>query len=75
MEEKVIAVMGGGEVEYDLEEAMVPIDEMIDALVAARDIGGATHVVDSTGNWRGAQYQRTVTVFDLIDENGDDYFP
>lgn len=75
MEEKIIAVMGGGEVEYDLEEAMVPIDEMIDALIAARDIDCATHVVDSTGNWRGAKYCRTVTMFDLIDENGEDYFP
>ena len=73
MEEKIIALMGGGEVEYDLEEAMVPIDEMIDALVAARDVDGATHVVDSTNNWRGARYQRTLTVFDLVDENGDDY--
>ena len=74
MEEKIIALMGGGEVEYDIEEAMVPIDEMIDALVAARDVDGATHVVDSTNNWRGARYQRTSLVFDLVDTNGDDYF-
>ena len=73
MGEKIIALMGGGEVEYDLEEAMVPIDEMIDALIAARDVDGATHVADTTNNWRGARYQRTLTVFDLVDENGDDY--
>ena len=75
MGEKIIALMGGGEVEYDLENAVVPIDEMIDALVAARDVDGATHVVDTTNNWRGARYQRTSLVFDLVDESGDDYFP
>ena len=74
MGEKIIALMGGGEVEYDLEDAMVPIDEMIAALVAARDVDGATHVVDTTNNWRGAKYQRTSLVFDLVDENGEDYF-
>ena len=74
MGEKIIALMGGGEVEYDLEEAMVPIDEMIDALNAARDVDGATHVVDTTNNWRGAKYRCTMTVFDLVDENGEDYF-
>ena len=74
MGEKIIALMGGGEVEYDIEEAMVSIDEMIDALIAARDVDGATHVADTTNNWRGAKYRRTMTVFDLIDENGEDYF-
>ena len=74
MGEKIIALMGGGEVEYDLEDAMVPIDEMIDALIASRDVDGATHVVDTTNNWRGARYQRTMLVFDLVDENGEDYF-
>ena len=74
MGEKIIALMGGGEVEYDLEDATVPIDEMIAALIAARDVDGATHVVETTNNWRGAKYQRTPTVFDLVDENGEDYF-
>lgn len=48
-------VLAGGGVEYDAEKAAVDIDDLIAALESAKD-DGATHVVMSSGNYRGAQW-------------------
>ncbi len=59
-------VMGGGSVEYDLRKAACPIQELIDSLIEARD-DGATHVVASSGNHRGAKWQRVSTDYGWAD--------
>jgi hypothetical protein len=50
----VVAITSGSVV-YSLYEAAVGIDEMISALIEAKD-DGATHVVGLSGNDRGARY-------------------
>lgn len=50
-------VLGSGSVEYALDEAAVSIDDMIESLQGAKQ-DGATHVVASSGNYRGAQWSR-----------------
>ena len=49
------AVLGGGGVEYTIEEAATPIDELIAALEEMK-ADGVEHVVMSSGNYRGAQW-------------------
>lgn len=46
-----------GNVEYALDEAAVPISELIELLQSAQS-EGATHVVGTSGNYRGAQWAR-----------------
>lgn len=47
-----------GSVAYDLADAAVSIDELIEALVEAR-ADGATHITGLSGNYRGgARYVR-----------------
>ena len=46
-----------GDVEYSKDKAAVDIDEMIEALEAAKD-DGVTDIVGLSGNYRGAQYVR-----------------
>lgn len=55
IDKQTVIVLGGGGVEYSLEEAVTPIQELIDALEQAKD-DGAEHVVMSSGNYRGAQW-------------------
>lgn len=50
-------VLGSGSVEYSLDEAAIDIDELIGLLESAKE-EGATHVVASSGNYRGAQWAR-----------------
>lgn len=50
-----IVAITSGSVTYSLIEAAVEIDEMISALIKAKD-DGATHVVGLSGNHRGARY-------------------
>jgi hypothetical protein len=54
-EQVTIAVLSGGGVEYNVKDAMVDIDELIASLENAKD-NGVTHVVMSSGNYRGAQW-------------------
>jgi hypothetical protein len=49
------AVLGGGGVEYSIEAAATPIDELIAALEEMKE-DGVEHVVMSSGNYRGAQW-------------------
>lgn len=46
-----------GDVEYDKRKAAVDIDELIEALEAAKE-DGVTDIVGLSGNYRGAQYVR-----------------
>lgn len=48
-------VLDGGSVAYDITEASVPIADLIATLTEAQE-DGATHVVMSSGNHRGAQW-------------------
>ena len=50
-----IAYTNAGNVEYDIEDAKVGIDDLIEQLEAAKELG-ATHIVGLSGNYRGAQY-------------------
>lgn len=61
------AVIGGGSVEYSLEEAAMPIQELIDTLLEAQE-DGATYVVASSGNYRGAQWARIGTDWSWADD-------
>ena len=55
----MITLEGGG-VEYDAQEAAVPIDELIAALQDAK-MDGAESVVMLSGNYRGARWARVST--------------
>jgi pyruvate-formate lyase-activating enzyme len=48
-------ILGGGGVEYSLEDAAVDIEELIEALEEAKE-DGAQFVVMSSGNYRGAKW-------------------
>ena len=63
-----VIVLGSGSVEYALEEAVVDIDELIETLEQAKE-DGATHVVQSSGNYRGAQWARLSTHYGWADED------
>lgn len=52
--DKIYATMSAGSVEYGKADAEVSIDELIEALQAAKE-DGATHVLGTSGNYRGAQ--------------------
>ena len=49
--------INAGSLEYDKSKAAVDIDELIEALEAAKD-DGVTDIVGLSGNYRGAQYVR-----------------
>ena len=49
--------INAGSVEYDKSKAAVDIDELIEALEAAKE-DGVTDIVGLSGNYRGAQYVR-----------------
>jgi hypothetical protein len=55
-----------GSVEYDLGIAAVPIDDLIEALTAARDEDGAEYVVGLSGNDRGAKWMQIHTEPDMV---------
>lgn len=54
---ETVAVLAGGNVEYSAEEAATPLEDLIAALEDMRE-EGVTHVVMSSGNYRGAQWAR-----------------
>lgn len=57
MEEQICGVLSAGYTEYSLDEAKIPIQDLIDALESAKG-EGATHIVQASGNHRGAQWVR-----------------
>lgn len=56
-----------GSVEYSLEEAAIPIEELIAALQTAQE-DGATYVVGFSGNYRGARYVRLSSFVEEVAE-------
>lgn len=65
-EDTTIALAGGG-VEYDVKEAAVEIEALIQSLEEAKE-DGATHVVMLSGNYRGAQWASVQSEWDWINE-------
>jgi len=55
--DKIYCTISAESAEYGKENAEVPIDELIEALQAAKE-DGATHVLGTSGNYRGAQWVR-----------------
>lgn len=53
----IYATISAGNVEYAVEAAAVPIQDLIDQLLEAQ-ADGATHIVGLSGNYRGASYVR-----------------
>ena len=65
---RTTVVMTAGSVAYSLDEAAVEIDKLIELLQAAKE-EGATHVVQASGNYRGAQWQCTdIESYGWVDE-------
>lgn len=62
------AVISAGNVEYSLEEAAMPIDDLIESLQSAKS-EGATHVVGASGNYRGAQWTSLSGMYGWADED------
>ena len=65
--EENTVVLGGGDVAYSMAEAAVPIDDLIKTLEDAKS-EGATHVVQSSGNWRGAKWMNTSLQYDWAED-------
>ena len=61
------AVLAGGGVEYSMEEAVLPIDELIAALEEMKE-DGMEYVVQSSGNYRGAQWARVSADWSFADD-------
>lgn len=61
-----IISIGDGDVVYSVEEAAVPIEELISALEAAQE-EGATHVVTLSGNHRGARFMGMSVDWEWVD--------
>lgn len=62
--------INAGSVEYDKSKAAVDIDELIEALEAAKE-DGVTDIVGLSGNYRGAQYVRLSADIHYGDEEDD----
>lgn len=62
-----IIVLPAGPVAYDMNDAVIPIDDMIDLLESAKG-EGATHVVGGSGNHRGARWQHLARMYDWADD-------
>lgn len=67
--EETTVMLAGGSVEYSLEKAACSIEELIESLEQARE-DGATHVVLSSGNYRGAQWATLRPGYDFLSEVG-----
>ena len=59
-------ILDTGSVEYSAEEAQTDIDDLIATLKEAKE-DGATHVVLSSGNHRGAKYMRVYADYEWVD--------
>ena len=57
--------LSGGAVEYDYKQATVEIDDLIQALEEMKE-QGAQYVTMSSGNYRGAQWQRIDTEIEMM---------
>ena len=66
--DKQTIILHGGNIAYDRADAEVSIEELIMALETARD-DGATHVVMSSGNYRGAQWATISDDWTWVDED------
>lgn len=64
-------ILPAGYVEYSIEDARTPIDDMI-ALLQSAKINGAEYVVMESGNWRGAKWQCIVDEYDWHEDVIDD---
>ena len=64
-------ILHGGSVEYSAEKAATPINDLIALLESAKS-EGATHVLLSSGNYRGAQYASIGNMYDWLDDNEDE---
>lgn len=64
---KVYAGIGTSNVEYEIEKAEMPIEELIERLEQLQS-DGVTHVVGLTGNYRGAEYVRLSKPWFLEDD-------
>ena len=61
----------GDSVEYSLERAAIPIDDMIEALNDAK-FEGAEWVVMRSGNVRGAKWAKIDPYYEFLEEDEDD---
>ena len=57
--------LSGGAVEYDYKQATVEIDDLIEALEEMKE-QGAQYVTMSSGNYRGARWQRLDTEIQMM---------
>lgn len=57
--------LSGGAVEYDYKQATVEIDDLIQALQDMKE-QGAQYVTMSSGNYRGARWQRLDTELEMM---------
>lgn len=57
--------LSGGAVEYDYKQATVEIDDLIQALEEMKE-QGAQYVTMSSGNYRGARWQRLDTEIQMM---------
>ena len=57
--------LSGGAVEYDYKQATVEIDDLIQALEEMKE-QGAQYVTMSSGNYRGAAWQRIDTEIEMM---------
>lgn len=57
--------LSGGAVEYDYKQATVEIDDLIEALQDMKE-QGAQYVTMSSGNYRGARWQRIGTELEMM---------
>lgn len=62
-------VLNATSVEYSLEDASTPIDQLIELLEDAKS-NGAEFVTMSSGNYRGAQWQHIPTSFEWVIDLG-----
>lgn len=65
MDTQAVVTVGAGNVEYSVEEAALPIDDLIQMLEGAKS-EGAEHVVFLSGNYRGAQYLQIQRGYDWL---------
>lgn len=70
MDIKTTAILAAGSVEYSKDEAEVRIEELIGMLEEMKS-EGVTHLVMSSGNYRGAQWQNIST--DWSYDEDDEY--
>lgn len=66
MDERLIVALPAGRIEYKADAAAIPIEDLIGALKDAQE-DGATHVVQESGNYRGAKWQGLCAAYEWVD--------